>query len=419
LPKYQYRAKNQAGQEIADEIEAVDSKEALARIMEQGLFPLSMKERIVRQKPEKELREPAPLSEASPMPWTGRLFGASLKQMVQFTRQFAALQDAGLPVLRSLQILQRQIPPGHFHRVVNELVEDVTLGHTLAEAFKKHPRDFDEVYVKMVEAGEAGGFLEKILNRLADAKEKTLELRRKVIRAAMYPSLVCGVAILVVIFIIVVVVPIIAGVGGNVGGALGQLLGLSRWFTHGTPPGWLMLLAFPVLLVLFRNWVNRVPAARYVRDTIKLNIPVFGRFFYKVAMIRFSRVLGSLVEAGVPILQALTSTRDTTGNEVFARTTDWLKQRVHSGVGLTQALQERPLFDVVAANMIEVGEETGDLDKLLLKIADNYQEELDAHVGYMMTVLEVGLILFMCVAVGGLIFALLSSIMGGAVTIPD
>jgi type IV pilus assembly protein PilC len=409
LPTYQYKAKNQAGQEITAELEASDSKDALAKVMDLGLFPLILKEKNSRREPKPEIEALARAGEPTtfaPMPLTGQFFGASLKRMIQFTRQFAALQDAGLPIVKNLQILLRQLPPGRFRRVVADMLHDVEQGKSLTEAMAKHPRDFDLVYIKMVEAGETGGFLERIMNRLADAKEKTLELRRKVIRASLYPALVCFVALMIVLFITFVIVPMLAEGGVNTG-PLAPLINASQWFVHQGLLGMIILIVG--LIFLFKairsNWIGR-----YILDAIKLNIPVFGRFFYKTAMVRFSRVLGSLVEAGVPILQALASVRDTTGNEVFAQAADKIRGELIEGTSLTKAVMSRWVFDPIATNMIEVGEETGDLDKVLLKIADNYQNDLDTHIGYMMTFLEVGLIVLMCVLVGGLVLMMWGAI---------
>jgi type IV pilus assembly protein PilC len=409
MPTYLYKAKNQAGQEIRAELEAVDSKDALAQVMNMGLFPLSIREKNVRREPKPEIealgRADAPI-EMAPMPMTGHFFGASLKQLILFTRQLAALQDAGLPIVRSLQVILRQLPYGRFRHVVADMLHDVEEGKNLTEAMAKHPRDFDLVYLKMIEAGEIGGFLERILNRLADAKEKNLELRRKVIRASLYPALVCFVALMIVIFIAFVIVPMIAEGGGN-SGPLAPIIHISNWIMHS---GLLILICLPIGIVLLRRFIRKSWLGRYILDAIVLNIPVFGRFFYKTAMVRFSRVLGSLVEAGVPILKALAAVRDTTGNEVFAKASDKIRAEVIEGTSLTQAVMSRWVFDPMAVNMIEVGEETGDLDKILLKIADNYQNDLDAHIGYMMTIMEVGLIVIMCVLVGGLILTMWGAI---------
>jgi len=405
VPTYLYKAKNQAGQEIRAELEAADSKDALAKVMDMGLFPLTIKEKNPPLKPRPEIealgRADAPIEIAS-MPMTGRFFGASLKQMIQFTRQLAALQDAGLPVVRSIQVILRQLPYGRFRLVVADILHDLEQGQSLTEALAKHPRDFDLVYIKMVEAGETGGFLERILNRLADAKEKTLELRRKIIRASLYPALVCFVALMIVIFLAVVIVPMVAEAGGN-SGALAPAINISNWVIHN---GSLLVICLPIGIALLRRFIRRNWIGRYILDAIKLKIPVFGRFFYKTAMVRFSRVLGSLVEAGVPILKALSAVRDTTGNEVFAKASDKIRAELIEGTSLTKAFMSRWVFDPMAVNMIEVGEETGDLDKVLLKIADNYQNDLDAHIGYIMTILEVGLIVLMCVLVGGLVLSM-------------
>lgn len=420
MPTYQYKAKDQKGQEIVADIQAADSREALAKVMELGLFPLSLSEKAVKTPRPKPQSDGSPkttkkhdLAESVPSSWLSDLLpGASLKKIVYFTRQLAALQDAGLPILRSLQLLHRQLSPGHFRSVVGQMAKTVESGRTLTEALEQHPRDFDPVYIKMIHAGETGGFLEKILVRIAEAKEKTLQLRRKTIQSMMYPALVCGVAILILIGIIEFIIPMIMGDAGQTDGPLGSIVRFEQWFTRG---GVLLIVAIPFVWNYLTKRFRTIASVRAVWDDIVLHIPVIGKFLYKLSVVRFSRVLGSLVGAGVPIIGALESTRDVTGNEVFARAIDKIQQQVVKGSSLTQAVVDARVFDPAVLNIIEVGEETGDLDKVLLKLADNYQEELDYHISYMMTVLEVLVIVGMCLFVGLMVVMLYSSVIGGVV----
>jgi type IV pilus assembly protein PilC len=420
LPTYQYKAKDQKGQEIIADIQAADSREALAKVMELGLFPLSLSEKAVktpRTKPQSDVSPKTAkkhdLSEPVPSSWLSDLLpGASLKKIVYFTRQLAALQDAGLPILRSLQLLHKQLPPGHFRSVVGQMSKTVESGRTLTEALEEHPRDFDPVYVKMVQAGEAGGFLEKTLVRIAEAKEKMLQLRRKAIQSMMYPALVCSVAILILIGIIKFIIPMIMGDASNAPYPLGSVIRFERWFSHG---GVLLFLVAPFVLRFLSRRFRVFSTFRVIWDQFKLHIPVVGKFFYKLSVVRFSRVLGSLVGAGVPIINALESTRDVTGNEIFARAVDKIQEQVVQGSTLTKAVVDAHVFDPAVLNIIEVGEETGDLDKVLLKLADNYQEELDYHISYMMTVLEVLVIVGMCLFVGLMVVMLYSSVIGGVI----
>jgi type IV pilus assembly protein PilC len=293
------------------------------------------------------------------------------------------------------------------------MAKTVESGRTLTEALEQHPKDFDPVYIRMVQAGETGGFLEKMLVRIAEAKEKMLQLRRKAIQSMMYPALVCGMAILILIGIIEFIVPMIMGDAGQADSPLGSIIRVERWFTRG---GVLLIAAIPFAWNYLTKRFRTFASVRAVWDEIVLHIPVIGKFFYKLSVVRFSRVLGSLVGAGVPIIGALESTRDVTGNEVFARAIDKIQQQVVKGSSLTKAVVDANVFDPAVLNIIEVGEETGDLDKVLLKLADNYQEELDYHISYMMTVLEVLVIAGMCIFVGLMVVMLYSTLIGGAVS---
>lgn len=419
---YQYKAKDPKGQEVVADIQAADDREALAKVMAKGLFPLSLREKkipnppvktrseVQRKKTSKSIEPPA---ESYSSFWLDKVLpGSSLKTIIYFTRQLAALQDAGLTILRSLELLHKQMPPGRFRSVLEQMVKKIASGRTLTEALEEHPKDFDPVYVKMIHAGETGGFLEKTLVRIAEAKEKTLQMRRKVIQAMMYPALVCGMAILIMLGIIRFIIPMIMGDAAQIPGPLGSIVRLERWFSRG---GGLLILAVPFAWHYLSKKLRLFAFIRSIWDQIVLDIPVIGKFFYKLSVVRFSRVLGSLIGAGVPIIQALESTRDVTGNEVFARAIDKIHDQVIEGSNLTQAVVNARIFDPAVMNIIEVGEETGDLDKVLLKLADNYQEELDYHVSYMMTILEVAVIVGMCLFIGFLVVTLYSSLIGGII----
>ncbi len=398
---------NQAGQEITAEVQAKDSREALSKVLEQGLFPLSLKEKTGK-KPLPPLPKLPPRKSSEGGIW----FGASLKQIIQFTRQFATMQEAGLPISKSLEILLRQQRPGSLRTAISKMLLDVEGGMTLTEAMAKHPAVFDGVYVKMVEAGETGGFLEQILVRIADAKERTLGLRRRVIRAMIYPAIVMSIAILILVFVLVVIIPMIADAmgGRQIGGPLQSLMHISDWFIRGQPPGWMVAGGIPVVAWLLKMYISRSKTGKYIIDQFKMSLPVWGRIIYKSAVVRFSRVLGSLLGAGVPIIDAIQASRDTAGNEVFARSADRILEIIREGSSFSSAAKRTHLFDPVAINMMEVGDETGDLDKMLLKLADNYEADVDTHVSYMLSMLEVALIIFMCAGVVGIIFAILISL---------
>ncbi len=424
MPLYQYRALNQAREEIKGEMESPGPDEALKELRDKGLFPTSLRQKF-------QVR-PAPMPSSAPADegfsfsrektektYTPRpLFSAiSLKQLIYFTRQFGTMQEAGLPILRSLELLEKQQKPGPLRRAIRKMIEDIRGGSNLAEAMSKHPRIFSEMYVKMVAAGEAGGVLEPILRRLTEAGERTLDIRRKVIRSAMYPTLVLGFGYLVCIFIMAVVVPLLANAiqeaGGRVAGPMRTLTDISRWFIHGFVPGWLIMIIAPFAVILGIVLIrNSSETGRFLYDAVKLNIPLLGRIAKKFAVARFSRVLGTLIEAGVPIVDAIRISRQVAGNAVFTRGLAKVQEAVRQGEGFTSPLLATGLFDSTFVNMVEVGEETGDLDKMLLKVADNYENEAEMLTTGLTTLLGPVMMIVIGLIVGFIVVNLVSSILG-------
>ncbi|MFA5864068.1 MAG: type II secretion system F family protein [Phycisphaerae bacterium] len=406
MPLYQYQALNQSKADVRGEITAAGPDEALSLIREQGLFPTSLKEKIKFKKPQGQTQS---IEQACPKyhPEKKYFFRVSQKALIQFTQQFAQMHDAGLNILRSIDILEKQQRPGLLKRTLKQISQDVAGGSALADAMAKHPRVFDDLYVKMVSVGEVTGEMEKILTSIGDYKEKMLRLRQKVIRASIYPAFVIVFAIGIFVFIALVVTPMlnsaIQDTGRQVRGPLGFLSQI---------PGWFKLLLLPPLFWLGWKFMNLTEPGRYLIDSIKLKIPILGRIFYKIAVARFGRILGTLLAAGVPILEAIRITRDTTGNQVFARSMDDIHDSVREGHALTGLLKNSRLFDPVAVNMVEVGEETGDLDKVLLKLADNYEQDVDTLTGYLVGILEPILLIIMCLGVGGFVAVQFTRIYG-------
>jgi len=406
MPTFLYEAMNAAGQETNGEIDAVSTEEAIGKIREQGLFPTKVKEKAGKKKvgaaAAKVGRKPAGASGFKrPVP---------RKQLTQFTRQLATLQDAGLPILRSLHVLEQQQKPGLLRKVVKEVAEDVEGGATLSEAMAKHPKAFERLYVKMIAAGEAGGVLEIILERLAEFMEKAQKLRRKVIGAMIYPTAVISFASLILLFIMVVVVPkfeaIFADFNTTLPAPTRILIGTSKWFAFGTPPGWVIILLSPLVVFLAIKLAKQSQMGLYVNDLVKLKIPIMGKILHKTAVARFARTLGTLINAGVPILEAINITKDTTGNEVFSRALGQVHDSIREGETFAEPLRASRVVDSLVINMVDVGEETGDLDKMLLKIADNYDDEVETMVNSLMSLLEPVLVIFLGVTVGFIVVSL-------------
>jgi len=402
---FQYEAMNAAGQEIKDELEAATAEEAISKIRERGLFPTKVKERAGKK------RVGAEAARAGKRPAGAATFAmVGKKQLTQFTRQLSTLQDAGLPILRSLRVLQQQQKPGTLRQVIKEVAEDVEGGATLSEAMGKHPRAFNRLYTKMVAAGEAGGVLETILERLAEFLEKAQRLRRKVIGAMIYPLAVITFAGGILGFLMYFVIPkfhkIFADFGTELPAPTKILIGVSDWFVNGTPPGWIIFLGSPIAIFLLLKLIRQSQVGRYVLDVGKMKFPVVGQIVRKSAVARFTRTLAVLINAGVPILEAINITKDTTGNEVFSNALDNVHDSIREGESFAEPLRASRVVDALVVNMVDVGEETGELDKMLLKVADNYDDEVDTLVGSLVSLLEPVMVIFLGLTVGSIVVAL-------------
>ncbi|HVP10852.1 MAG TPA: type II secretion system F family protein, partial [Phycisphaerae bacterium] len=388
MPTFQYEAMNSAGQEIKDEVEAPNTEEAIAKIRGLGYFPTK-----VRQKGGAKKAAAAPGAKKKKRATAGRV---GTKQLTQVTRQLSTLMDAGLPILRSLRILEQQQKPGSMRVALRNVGEDVEGGATLSEAMARFPKVFDRLYCNMIAAGEAGGVLDVILQRLAEFMEKAQKLKRKVIGAMIYPAVVIGFALLIVAGIMYFVVPkfkqIFLDFGATLPTPTKMLLGLSDFMIGETTdaagkkvpmliPGWAYIFVMPIVIFIFFKIVRKFKPGRVAMDTISLKIPILGSILAKTAVARFTRTLGTLISAGVPILEAITITKDTSGNEVFVNALTKVHDSIREGESFAAPLKASKVVDALVVNMVDVGEETGDLDKMLMKIADNYDEEVDVLVG--------------------------------------
>ncbi|MFQ5490456.1 MAG: type II secretion system F family protein [Phycisphaerae bacterium] len=404
MPTYVYEAMNQAGQEVKDDIEATSSEDALAKIRNLGYFPTRIREKGGKKK------AGAAKAGGKKKGMVISLGKVKTKVITQFTRQLSTLQDAGLPILRSLNILEEQQKPGLLKNTLRGVAEDVEGGATLSEAFSKHPKAFNRLYVNMVAAGETGGVLDVILQRLAEFMEKAERLKRKVVGAMIYPAVVMSFAVGIVSGIMIVVVPKFKDIFIDFDTKLPDvtllLIGISEWFIKGTPPGWAVILFSPVVALLLYKLIRQSKGGRYVVDLILLKVPVMGRILGKTSIARFTRTLGTLINAGVPILEAINITRETSGNEVFARALGTVHDAIREGDSFANPLRSTKVCDGLVVNMIDVGEETGDLDKMLIKVADNYDEEVETLVDSLVALLEPIMVLALGLIVGFIVIAL-------------
>ena len=402
MPSFAYEAMNQAGQEVKDEIDALSSEDALAKIRNLGYFPTR-----IREKGGAKAKAAAGKKKSGSGFSIGRVKN---KQITLITRQLSTLQDAGLPILRSLQILEEQQKPGLLKNTLRGMTEDIEGGSTLSEACARHPRAFNRLYVNMVAAGEAGGVLDIILQRLAEFMEKAEKLKRKIISAMIYPAVVISFAGAIVVGIMIVVIPKFKDIFNDFGVTLPAptlfLMGTSDWVVLGTPPGWLIILLSPFAIMGVIKLIRSSNGGKYALDYVGLKIPGLGMLMQKTAVARFTRTLGTLIAAGVPILEAINITRDTSGNEVYARALGKVHDSIREGESFAGPLRVTKVCDGLVTNMIDVGEETGDLDKMLLKIADNYEEDVDVAVNSLVSLLEPLMVITMGSIVGFIVVAL-------------
>jgi type IV pilus assembly protein PilC len=400
MPTYKYEAMNTSGGEVKDSIEAGSEEEAQQKIRQMGYFVTKLTE--VAQKKQKGKKAGAKNLKKK----TFTIGGVSSKALCTFTRQFSTLQDAGLPVLRSLKILEGQMKPGALKNALMDIVDDVESGTTLSDAFGKHPKAFDRLYVNMVKAGEAGGALEVILQRLADFKEKSQGLQRRITGAMVYPVVVITVAVAILSFIMIYIIPKFEKIFRDFQMPLPELtkflMNTSAWFAK----YWLVLPLIPLGIYLTLKLIRLNRIGNYILDRMYLWIPIIGPLIEKTAIARTMRTLGTLVSSGVPILEALAIVRETCTNAVFERMYQRIYESIREGETIAQPLRESRMVDDMVTNMIDVGEETGDLDSMLYKIADIYDAEVDVMVEALLSLLEPIMIVVLGGIVGLIVIAL-------------
>jgi type IV pilus assembly protein PilC len=415
MPKYNYVAMDPKGKEVSGVLESENTTMAIGRIREMGYFPTNVSE-VGKDKKAggRTAVAPAP-GRAAQKKGIGsfdlNIFSRGKiksKLLTSFTRQLATLIDAGLPLLRGLDVLRKQEKNQTLRRTLAALAEAVEGGSTFSEAMSQHPKIFNRLYVNMVRAGEAGGVLDVTLTRLADFQEKAQKIKNKVISAMVYPAVVICVAMTILIFLMTVIVPKFQEIFNDLleGKSLPPLtlfvLGVSNLVKH----QFLLVLGVLVGVVIFIKILGKNPKGRFLIDKLKLNAPVFGQLIRKVSIARFTRTLGTLIASGVPILQALNIVRETSGNAVIAEAVNRVHDSVKEGERIVQPLEASNVFPPMVISMVDVGEETGALPDMLMKIADVYDDEVDNAVGALTSLLEPIMIVFLAVIVGTIVIAM-------------
>lgn len=411
MATFNYVAMDKAGKEVKGNVEAEAVSAAVSRVRELGFFPTKVTERKERGigPAARTSAKGKGKGKATGLQINIRLpgsSGVSTTQITLFTRQMSTLLDAGLPLLRGLNILSGQLKPGVFRDTLEKVSEDVEGGSTFSEALSKFPKIFNNLYVNMVKAGEAGGVLETTLTRLAEFGEKEQSLKGKIKSAMVYPIFVMTAAGGIVTFLVTFILPtfaeMFADMGANLPGLTKGLISVSemlrkQWYI---PIG-----AFVLMIIIFRI-INSRKQGKYVIDKTKLKIPIFGTIVQRVSISRFARTLGTLITSGVPILQALTITRETSGNEVVARSLINVHDRIREGENMAPPLAEARVFPAVVTSMVEVGEETGSLDTMLSKIANTYDEEVDRGIAAMVSIIEPLMLIVLGAIVGTIVISL-------------
>ena len=430
MPTYQFEAMDASGKEIKDFVDAVNEDEAAITIKKMGYY-------LTKLSVKKE-RKTAAATASNKKGKTFTLSGVSSKVLCTFTRQLSILQDAGLPILRSLKILEGQAKPGPLKNALIDVIDEIEGGATLSEAMAKCPKAFDRLYVNMIKAGEAGGALEVILQRLAEFTEKSESLKKKIKGALTYPICVIMFSVGILAFLMIAIIPKFIKIFEDFGTTLPAMTQLLIKISNSFVYYWWILIAVPVGIWLLIKMMNQFDYCRFGWNLFTLKMPVFGQLVEKNAVARAMRTLGTLVSSGVPIIEAITITRETTGNGVFERLFDKILEAIRQGESIAKPIKEnsippihpiaifwwcffcggpiglllymmkfrQKIMDDMVVNMIDVGEETGELDKMLYKVADTFDDEVNVLTDSLMSLMEPLLIIFLGGMVGFIVISL-------------
>ena len=414
MPRFNYVALDARGQESSGLLEAASTNAAISQLRQDGYFPTSVIQEATSSADGKEARRHAMTTVRLTKPRAKKSIALFERKKVKskllmiFTRQLATLIDSGLPLLRSLNVLAKQERDKVLKKTINALADSVQSGSTFSDALSLHPRVFNNLYVNMVKAGEVGGVLELVLNRLSEFQEKAAKIKNKVVAAMVYPIIVMTMAMAIMSFLLVFIVPKFEAVFHDMLGDK-PLPAVTRFVINASNTlqnHWLIVIGVLVAIVAGYRFMNGIKPGRYAIDRCKLHLPLFGNLNRKTAISRFSRTLGTLVTSGVPILQALNITRETAGNMVIARAISQVHDSVKEGESIVQPLEASGVFPPMVISMVDVGEETGQLPEMLLKIADVYDDEVDNAVAGLTAALEPLMIVFLAVIVGTIVLAL-------------
>jgi type IV pilus assembly protein PilC len=431
MPTFQFEAMDATGQEIKDVVEAPSQEEAQQTIRQMGYF-------VTKISVKKSRDSAAKKKKSAKKGKTFAIGGVNSKQLTIFTRQLSILQDAGMPILRSLRILENQAKPGALKNSLIDVCDEIESGATLSEAMSKSPKAFDRLYVNMIKAGEAGGALEVILQRLAEFQERSQSLKRKVKGALVYPVTVVTFAVGILVFIMLKIVPAFQKIFLDFGAELPAMTQALIFTSENVARYWYLLPGVPTGIWLFVKLIRKFAPGRYGWDLFLLKLPIFGQLVEKNIVARTTRTLGTLVSSGVPILEALQITKDTSGNAVFENLYGKVHEAIREGEALATPMKDyckpgfhpvalffwfmfvggpigvllylmklnQKILDDMVINMVDVGEETGELDTMLYKVADTFDEEVRVLTESLTSLMEPLLIICLGGMVGFIVVAL-------------
>jgi type IV pilus assembly protein PilC len=397
MGQFYYEALDKGGKQVKGVIDASNEDTIIEKLRSMGYYPLKVVEH----------KTSATNLDIFALPGVRNIMHrVKTKHIMTFTRQLATLIDAGLPIVRSLTILHEQVESVVFAEKIKSISKDIEGGSSLSEAMAKHPKIFDPLYVNMVRAGEIGGVLEAVLNKIAYFLEKREALKGKVKSAMMYPVVVMVLAFLIVGFILWKIIPKFVDIFEQLGAELPGLTMMLVHASHILINKWWLIILVPVLVWVVFKKIYGTKEGKYIIDRFTLKVPVFGVLMQKVAITRFAGTLATLITSGVPILQSLDIVRDTSGNEVIARAMDKVYESVKDGESIHEPLSECYVFPPLVVHMVAVGEETGAIDQMLNKVAEAYEREVDDTVNALTSILEPILIVFLGAIVGVIVVAL-------------
>lgn len=417
MPRFKYVAMDSKGKESSGVIDAENQQQAVAAVRAHGLFPTKIGEigggagggaKAVGTKRGNAKAEKSAMNMSIELKMPKFLQPrVKPKQLMVLTRQLATLVDAGLPLLRGLRILLKQEKHPRLQDAIAGLGEAVEGGSNFSEALNLFPNIFDRLFVNMVRAGEAGGVLELVLRRLAEFMEKTEKIKNKVKGAMVYPIVVLGFAMVILAFLLVKVIPQFAKIFDELlGGSLPPLTQFVITISNTVVHSWYYVVGTIFIIVIAVKMLAKTAKGRYVMDAVKLASPVFGTLFKKTAVARFTRTLGTLMSSGVPVLQALTIVRDTAGNDVISTAIQKIHDSVKEGDPMALQMGANPVFPGMVVSMVDVGEETGALPEMLMRIADNYDDEVDSAVEGLTSIIEPIMIIFLAIIIGTIVIAM-------------